>query len=249
MKILIIGATGLIGSKVAQKLQSLGHSVVAGSSSIGINALTGDGLEEALKETDVLIDLINSPSFEEGPAVDFFTRTGNNLVAAAKAADVKHYVILSIVGTDVMQNIGYMKAKKIQEDLVKESGIPYTIIRSTQFHEFVPVIADIATQENRVHVSTLDFQPIAAEDVAGFVTALSLEPPLNDVVDIAGPEREDMSTFTENYLSARKDQRMVVPNDNREYIGIAVPQSALVPAGVAKLGNTTFAQWIGNQTL
>ncbi|OOQ57842.1 SDR family oxidoreductase [Mucilaginibacter pedocola] len=248
MKILIIGATGLIGSKVAQKLQSLGHSVVAGSSSKGINALTGAGLEEALKETDVLIDLINSPSFEEGPAVEFFTRTGNNLVGAAKAAGIKHYVILSIVGTDLMQNIGYMKAKKVQEGLVKGSGVPYTIIRSAQFHEFVPVIADIATQENRVHVSTLDFQPIAAEDVAGFVTGLSVQSPLNSIVDIAGPERKGMSAFVEDYLSARQDSRVLVPNDRCEYIGIAVPQSALVPDNGAKLGGITFADWISGQS-
>src|SRR3954466_4809666 len=174
MKIVVVGGTGLIGSKVVARLRQKGNEVIAASPATGINTLTGEGLAEALNETDVVIDLSNSPSFEDKAVMEFFETAGHNLLAAEINAGVKHHVALSIVGTDRMQNIGYMRAKLVQEELIKKSGVPYTIIRSTQFLEFMAGIANQATEGNEVHLSTVKFQPIASDDVAFFVSQAAL---------------------------------------------------------------------------
>lgn len=244
MKIVIIGGTGLIGSNVTNKLLQLGHTVIAGSPSTGINALTGEGLSDALENADVVVDLSNSPSFEDGPAIQFFQTVGRNILAAERNAGVKHHVILSIVGTHLMEGMGYMRAKKIQEDLVKSSGLPYTIVRSTQFQEFVPTIAAGGTQGNDVHVSKIDFQPIAAEEVALFIARFAISDPANGTVEIAGPVRGPMSDFVEAYLKATDASKSVIAHDNSQYFGLEVPPSTLVPEGNAYLGETRFQEYV-----
>lgn len=244
MKIIIIGGTGLIGSNVAQKLGRLGHTVVAGSPSTGINTLTGEGVAEALTGADVVIDLANAPAFDEATAVSFFETAGHNLLAAEKEAGTKHHLALSIVGVDEMGEMGYMRAKKVQEDIIRESGVPYTIIRSTQFQEFVPAITGGSTQGNEVHVSKVAFQPIAAEDVAAFVAQFALGVPANGIEEIAGPDRGFMSTFVETYVKETGDTKVVIPNDRNEYFGAVIPQAALAPKGEAHLGKIRFEQFI-----
>ncbi|HKG07472.1 MAG TPA: NAD(P)H-binding protein [Pedobacter sp.] len=243
MKIVIIGGTGLIGSNVTSKLRAGGHTVVAGSPSTGINALTGEGLAEAFQNTDVVIDLSNAPAFDQETAVNFFQTAGVNLLSAGVAAGVKHHLILSIVGTNVMQDMGYMAAKKIQEDLLRSSGVPYTIIRSTQFQEFVPAIAAAGTVGIEVHISDVDFQPISAEDVARFVAKFAAEEPVNGIVEIAGPEKNTMDTFVASYLKDADSSKTVVVNDRNEYFGAPIPHSALVPEGTANLGIISFEDW------
>src|SRR5438105_15217827 len=188
MKIVVIGGSGLIGTKVVANLRQKGHQVIAASPATGINTITGEGLAEATSNTDVVIDLANSPSFEDKAVMEFFQTSGQNLLAAEINAGVKHHVALSIIGVDIMQNIGYMRAKKAQEDLIKQSGVPYTIVRSTQFLEFLKGIADQATNGDEVHLSDVLFQPIPAKDVAAFVAKYALAAPINGKVEIAGPE-------------------------------------------------------------
>jgi len=222
--------------------------VIAASPSNGINTITGEGLAEALNATEVVIDLANSPSFEDTAVLEFFRTAGSNLLAAEISAGVKHHVALSIVGVDIMQNIGYMRAKKVQEELVKGSGVPYTIVRSTQFFEFIKGIADQATVGSEVHLSDVKFQPIAAEDVAAFVTKYALMAPLNGRVEIAGPERFDMYEIVERYLQRANDPRKVVANGRPQYYGGDVSRTALVPAEQAELGSINFEQWWSDQS-
>jgi uncharacterized protein YbjT (DUF2867 family) len=247
MKIVVIGGSGLIGTKVVNQLRQKGHQVIAASPATGINTITGEGLVEAMKDTDTVIDLANSPSFEDKAVMEFFQTAGRNLLGAEISAGVKHHVALSIVGVDIMQNIGYMRAKKAQEDLIKQSGVPYTIIRSTQFLEFLKGIADQATQENEVHLSDVKFQPIAADDVASFVTKYALGTPVNGKVEIAGPERFDIYEIVARYLQHAKDPRKVVSNGKPVYFGGEVGHTALVPAGQAELGTINFEKWWSNQ--
>lgn len=247
MKIVVIGGTGLIGTKVVNQLRRKGHQVIAASPNTGINTITGEGLAEAMKDTDTVIDLANSPSFEDNAVMEFFQTAGRNLLGAEINAGVKHHVALSIVGVDIMQNIGYMRAKKVQEDLIKQSGVPYTIIRSTQFLEFLKGIADQATQGNEVHLSDVKFQPIASDDVATFVTKYALAAPINGKVEIAGPERFDMYEIVARYLQHSNDPRKVVANGRPEYFGGEISHNALVPAGDAELGVTNFEKWWDSQ--
>ncbi|HWW43312.1 SDR family oxidoreductase [Pedobacter sp.] len=244
MKIVIIGGTGLIGTKVAGKLRQLGHSVIAGSPSTGLNSITGEGLAEAMNETDTVIDLSNSPSFEDGAVMEFFETSGRNLMAAETNAGVKHHLAVSIVGVDRMQDLGYMRAKMAQENLIIQSKLPYTIIRSTQFLEFIPALVGGATKDNEVHVSDVEFQPIAAEDVASFVTELALSSPANGIVEIAGPERHSLSEFFAAYLRKKDSSKQVITNKKSEYFGGPVPHDGLVPQGEAKLGGTDLTQWL-----
>lgn len=248
MKIVVIGGTGLIGTKVVSLLRQLDHQVVAASPANGVNTLTGEGLAEAMNGTEVVIDLANSPSFEDRAVMDFFQTSGRNLLAAEINGGVKHHVALSIVGVDIMQNIGYMRAKKAQEDLITQSGIPYTIIRSTQFLEFLGGIANQATEGNEVHLSNVKFQPIAADDVASFIARFALAKPANRRVEIAGPERFEMYSIVDRYLHHGNDPRKVVPNGKPVYFGGEVTHEALVPAGQAELGAINFEQWWNNQT-
>jgi uncharacterized protein YbjT (DUF2867 family) len=247
MKIVVIGGSGLIGSKVVAKLRQKGHQVIAASPATGINTITGEGLAEAMNGTDTVIDLANSPSFEDKAVMEFFQTAGRNLLAAEINAGVKHHVALSIVGVDIMQNIGYMRAKKVQEDLIEQSGVPYTIIRSTQFMEFLKGIADQATDGNEVHLSDVAFQPIAAEDVASFVAKYALEAPVNGRVEIAGPERFKMYEIVTQYLQHAGDPRKVMSNGKPVYYGGEISHTALVPAGKAALGTINFEKWWSSQ--
>jgi uncharacterized protein YbjT (DUF2867 family) len=247
MKIVVIGGTGLIGSKVVAKLRSKGHQVVAASPNTGINTLTGEGLAEALTSADVVVDLANSPSWEDNAVMDFFKTAGHNLLSAELNAGVKHHVALSIVGVLQMQDSGYMRAKKAQEDVITQAGVPYTIIRSTQFFEFIKGIADEATQGNIVHISNVQFQPIASEDVANFVAETALAAPLNGVTEIAGPERFIMPEMVVRYLQFMNDSRKVAPNDHGKYYGAQIGATSLVPAGPARLGAINYESWLTAQ--
>jgi len=247
MKILVIGGTGLIGSQVVALLQKRGHEVIAGSPDKGINTITGEGLAGALTNTDIVVDLANSPSFKDEDVMAFFQKSGSNLLAAESRAGVKHHVALSIVGVDIMQNIGYMRAKKIQEDLIRQSGVPYTIVRSTQFFEFLKGIADQATVGNEIHLSDVDFQPIAASDVAAFVAEYALSSPVNGKVEIAGPEHFPMYELVACYLEHVGDPRKVISDGKPSYYGGEIGHTALVPAGEARLGNIDFHKWMAAQ--
>src|SRR5688500_4228248 len=219
MKIVVIGGTGLIGTKVVNQLRQKGHEVIAASPATGINTITGEGLAEAMKDTAIVIDLANSPSFEDKAVMEFFQTAGRNLLAAEINAGVKHHVALSIVGVDIMQNIGYMRAKKVQEDLIKQSGVPYTIIRSTQFLEFLAGIANQATDGNEVHISDVLFQPTASDDVASFVDNYALTAPVNCKIELTRPERFGMYEIIARYLQHSNDPRKVVAYGKSEYFG------------------------------
>jgi len=248
MKIVIIGGTGLIGSKVVAKLRGLGHQVIAASPAAGINTITGEGLAEALNNTDIVVDLANSPSFEDKAVMEFFQTAGHNLLAAEINAGVKHHVALSIVGVDLMQESGYMRAKKVQEGLIRQSGVPYTIIRSTQFLEFLAGIANQATEGEVVHISDVQFQPIASDDVASFVAETALKAPINGVTEIAGPDRFTLPEIIARYLQDTNDPRKVIPNSNSQYYGAQIGYTALVPAGPARLGAINFEAWLASQS-
>lgn len=251
MKIVVIGGTGLIGSKVVANLRQRKHEVIAASPQTGINTITREGLAEAMQGTDVVIDLSNSPSFEDNAVLEFFTTSGRNLLAAGINAGVKHHIALSIVGVDQMQNVGYMRAKIAQEDLIKRSGVPYTILRSTQFLEFLAGIANQATKDNEVHISDVQFQPISSNDVAAFVTEAAVGTPANNIIEIAGPERFTMPEIVARYLQDTNDQRKVIPNSNNNYYGGTIPNAALVPAdnNKARLGAINYEKWLSKQAL
>jgi uncharacterized protein YbjT (DUF2867 family) len=243
MKIVIIGGTGLIGSKTAAILRQRGHEVVAAAPNTGVNTITGEGLKAALAGAQVVIDLANSPSFEDKAVLEFFQTSGRNLLAAETAAGVRHHVALSIVGTDRSDN-GYFRAKVAQEKLIKASGIPHTIIRSTQFMEFLRAIADSGTDGNVVRISPGLFQPIAADDVAANVADVALAPPRNGIVEIAGPERAPFNEFVARYLNAVGDPREVVRDPEALYYGGRVEEHSLVPLGEARLGRIGFDEWL-----
>lgn len=244
MKIVVIGGTGLIGSNVSEKLRLLGHQVIIASPSTGINALTGEGLAEAMVGAEVVIDLSNSASPEEDTAIHFFRTAGKNLAAAETEAGVKHHLVLSIVGVDHALYIGYLRAKKEQENLIKTSGIPYTIIRATQFHEHITTLITVQSDEEAIHISTVDYQPIAAEDVAALVTQLALEPPKNSTVEIAGPDLAPMTEFVSEYLSVKGNEKPLKPNDDNKYMFFDIPKSLLVPQGEFYRGAIRFSDWI-----
>src|SRR5208283_2821134 len=243
MKIVVIGGTGLIGSKVVEKLKQKGHEAIAAAPNTGVNTITGEGLKEAMAGAQVVIDLANSPSFEDKAVLGFFETSGRNLLAAEAAAGVRHHVALSIVGTDRSDN-GYFRAKVAQEKLIKTSGIPYTIIRATQFLEFLGGIADSGADGNVVRVSPGLFQPIAADDVAPVVADVALAAPRNGIVEIAGPERAPFDEIVARYLKAVGDPREVVRDPEAQYFGGRVEQRSLVPLGEARLGRITLDEWL-----
>lgn len=243
MKILVIGGTGLTGRLVTKKLEKLGHEVVIGSPSKGVNILTGEGLKEALNETEIVIDLSNSSSPDEEKALRFFETAGKNLVRQELTSNVKHHVILSIVGTDDALEIGYLRAKKIQEDAIKNSGLPYTIIRSTQFHEHIEAIIQVQGKADNVFVSKLDYQPIALEDVADFIVQFSLEEPKNNTVEIAGPRRGKMEDFVSEYIQITGQDKKVIVDNESKYMHFVVPTSLLVPVGEYFAGKVSFENW------
>src|ERR1700751_253472 len=243
MKIVVIGGTALIGSKTVAILRQGGHDVLAASPNSGVNTITGEGLKEAIAGTQVVIDLANSPSFEDKAVLEFFETSGRNLRAAETAAGVGHHVALSIVGTDRSDN-GYFRAKVAQEKLITASGIPYTIIRSTQFMEFLGGIAASSTEGNILRISPGLFQPIAADDVAANVADVALAPPRNGIVEIAGPERAPFNEFVARYLKAIGDPRKVVGDPEARYFGGRVEERSLVPLGEARLGRIGFDEWL-----
>jgi uncharacterized protein YbjT (DUF2867 family) len=244
MKIVVIGGTGLIGSKTVAILRQGGHEVVAASPKSGINTITGEGLKEALAGAQVVIDLANSPSFEDKAVLDFFETSGRNLLAAEAAVSVQHHVALSIVGTDRTPDNGYFRAKVAQEKLIEASGIPYTIIRATQFMEFLGTIAASSADGNMVRLSPGLFQPIASDDVAAIVADVALAAPRSGIVEIAGPERAPFNEIIARYLKAVGDPREVVSDPEARYWGGRVEEHSLVPLGEARLGRIGFDEWL-----
>jgi len=243
MKILVIGGTGLIGTKTVAILRQGGREVVAASPNTGVNSITGEGLKEAVAGAEIVIDLANSPSFEDKAVLEFFETSGRNLLAAEAAAGVRHHVALSIIGTDRTPDNGYFRAKVAQEKLIRASGIPYTIVRSTQFMEFLRGIADSAADGNKVRISPGLFQPIASDDVAAFVADAALAPPRGGIVEIAGPERAPFNEIVARYLKAMGDPREVVRDPEARYFGGRVEERSLVPLGEARLGRIGFDEW------
>jgi uncharacterized protein YbjT (DUF2867 family) len=244
MKIVVIGGTGLIGSKTVAILRQGGHEVVAASPKGGINAITGEGLKEAVAGATVVIDLANSPSFEDKAVLEFFETSGRNLLAAESAVGVRHHVALSIVGTDRTPDNGYFRAKVAQEKLIEASGIPYTIIRATQFLEFLGTIAATSADGNMIRLSPGLFQPIAADDVAAIVADVALAAPRSGIVDIAGPERAPFNEIIARYLKAVGDPREVVSDPEARYWGGRVEERSLVPLGEARLGRIGLDEWL-----
>src|SRR5215203_6006144 len=242
MKIVVIGGTGLIGSKAVEILRQGGHEVIAASPASGINTITGEGLKEALEGAQVVVDLANSPSFENKAVLEFFETSGHNLLAAE--AGVRHHVALSIVGTDRTPDNGYFRAKVAQEELIEASGIPYTIIRATQFLEFLGAIAASSADGNTVRLSPGLFQPIAADDVAAIVADVAPAAPRNGIVEIAGPERAPFNEFVARYMKAVGDPREVVSDPEARYFGGRVEEQSLVPLGEARLGRIGFDEWL-----
>lgn len=244
MKIVVIGGTGLIGSKVVEKLRQKGHQAIAAAPNTGVNTVTGEGLAEALADAAVVVDVSNSPSFEAQPAMDFFRISGKNLAAAETATGVKHHIALSVVGTERLQASGYFRAKLAQEELIKRSPIPYTLIRATQFFEFVRGIAQSATEGGTVRLSHSVFQPMAAEDVATAVADAALAAPANGMVEIGGPDRFHIDEIVATTLKHDNDPRTVAVDPRALYFGVKLDDQSLVPGPNARLGSTKFDWWL-----
>jgi uncharacterized protein YbjT (DUF2867 family) len=246
MKIVVIGGTGLIGSKVVQNLRGLGHEAVPASPNTGVNTITGEGLDAALAGADVVVDLANSPSFEDAAVRAFFETSGRNLLKAEVNAGVGHHVALTIVGADRVPDSGYMRAKIAQEELIEAAGQPYTIVRSTQFFEFMRATADSATEGHTVRVPTANLQPIAAEDVAAAVTEVAVSDPINGVTEIAGPEKIKFPDLMRRVLAADNDPRTVVADEHARYFGTELTDTSITAGSDAHLGKTSFADWLAH---
>jgi uncharacterized protein YbjT (DUF2867 family) len=244
MKIIVIGGTGLIGTKVVKNLRDKGHEVVAASPSKGINSVTGEGLAAALVGAQVVVDVANAPSWEDKAVMEFFETSGRNLLAAEAAAGVGHHVALSVVGTDRLLAAGYFRAKMAQENLIKASPIPYTIVRATQFFEFVGGIAESATEGQTVRLPPVLMQPIVSDDVAAVMAEAALAEPLNGTVDLAGPEAIRQDDLVRQFLNATGDARTVITDPKALYFGIAVNDQSLTPGDNPRLGPTRFADWL-----
>jgi uncharacterized protein YbjT (DUF2867 family) len=248
IKIVVIGGTGLIGTKVVNNLRKRGQEVVAASPSSGVNTFTGDGLAEALTDTQVVVDVANAPSWEDKAVMEFFQTAGRNLLAAEAADGVRHHVALSIVGADRLSGSGYLRAKVAQENLIKASGIPFTIVRSTQFFEFAKGIVQSATEGQTVRLSPALMQPIASDDVAAALTGLALAEPLNDPIEIAGPEPIRMDEIARRFLSATRDPRNVTTDVHALYFGTELNDRSLIPGNKARLAPTRFDEWLSRYT-
>jgi uncharacterized protein YbjT (DUF2867 family) len=244
MKIVVIGGSGLIGKKLVNNLRRQGHQVVAASPSSGVNTLTGEGLAEALTGAEVVVDVANSPSWEDKAVMDFFETSGRNLLAAEAAAKVRHHVALSVVGTERLLASGYFRAKMAQENLIKASRIPYTIVRATQFFEFVGGIADSATDGQTVRLPPAMMQPIASDDVAAPLADIAVEEPLNGTIELAGPETIRMDELVRRFLSASHDARQVTTDVQALYYGIKVNDQSLTPGDHPRIGPTRFGDWL-----
>jgi len=246
MKIVVIGGTGLIGSKVVEKLKQHGHQAIAAAPNTGVNTITGEGLSDALAGAQVVVDVANSPSFEDGPAMDFFRTAGRNVAAAEVAAGVRHHVALSVVGTDRLQDSGYFRAKQAQEEIIRSSAAPYTIVHATQFFEFIRGIADFSMQGGAVHLPPVRFQPMAADDVAAAVAEAALAQPVNGIVEIGGPETFGLDEAVRKVLEYDHDPRRVVTDGQAPYFGVRVSERTLVPTADARLGQTRLDWWLSH---
>lgn len=247
MKIVIIGGTGLIGSKTLTLLRARGHEVIAASPNSGVNTITGEGLDAVLVGADVVVDVANSPSFADDAVLAFFTTSGRNLLAAAAKAGVRHHVALSVVGTDKLAQSGYFRGKIAQEKLIRESGLPYTIVHSTQFFEFLGGIAASAAAGDAIHLSPANIQAISSDEVAAAMADVTLGTPVNGVVEIGGPEKARLSDLVQHYLQFKKDPRTVVADVHALYFGAELQPDTLVPGAGARLGSITVDQWLAAQ--
>ncbi|HET6993420.1 MAG TPA: SDR family oxidoreductase [Chitinophagaceae bacterium] len=247
MKIVVIGGTGLIGSKLVNKLRQLDHTVIPASPDSGVNTITGEGLSEVLRDADVVVDVSNSPSFEDKAVMNFFQTSTMNLLTAASYAVAKHYVALSVVGSDRLPDSGYLRAKIAQEDLIRESGMPYSILRSTQFFEFAARIAKDATIGEEVHISPAAFQPIASEETVSTLAEIVVGSPLNTIVEVAGPVRMPMSDFIRYYLDSTEDSRELVEDRHARYFGAELNDKSLVPGENPRLGKIKYEDWFKKQ--
>jgi uncharacterized protein YbjT (DUF2867 family) len=243
MKIVVIGGTGLIGSKVVEKLNAHGHNAIPAAPQTGVNTLTGEGLADALTDADVVIDVSNSPSFADDDVMSFFVTATTNILEAEKKAGVKHHVALSVVGTGTLPDSGYLRAKAAQEDLIKRSGVPYSIVHATQFFEFTRAIADASMVDGKLHLAPVHYQPIASDDVASAVCRAAIGAPLNDTKEIGGPERVRMDQFIPAALAKSGDTRDVVADEHATYFGTELADDSLVPGPDAELGTITYEAW------
>ena len=248
MKIVVIGGTGLIGSKLVKKLRDQAQEVVAAAPATGVNSLTGEGLASALKGASVAVDVTNSPSWEDAAVLKFFETSTRNLLDYEAAAGVRHHVALSVVGTDRMLESGFFRAKLAQENLIKASSIPYSIVRATQFFEFIDKIADLSTEANKVRLPPVLFQPMAADDIASAIGTVAMSSPLNATLEIAGPEQFRLDEAVRRDLAARKDRREVIADPHARYYGIQVSERTLVPDDGARLGQTRLEDWLNQST-
>jgi len=244
MKIVVVGGSGLIGSKLVPKLQERGHEAVAASPNSGVNTITGEGLAEALKGASVVVDVSNSPSWEDAAVLKFFETSTRNLLTNEAAARVRHHVALSVVGTDRLSESGYFRAKIAQEKLIKESAIPYSIVRATQFFEFLKGLADISIEGGKVHLPHVLFQPMAADDVASGVASVAVKAPVNGIVEIGGPEQFRIDDLVRRRLATLNDPREVIADPRARYSGAELGERTLVPGKDAQLGETRFETWI-----
>jgi uncharacterized protein YbjT (DUF2867 family) len=245
MKIVVIGGTGLIGSKLVKNLRERGYDVLAASPNTGVNTITREGLAQAMDGAQIVVDVANAPVWEDKAVLEFFETSGRNLLAAEAAAGVRHHVALSIVGSERLPDNGYFRAKVAQENLIKASGIPYTILRATQFFEFVGGIAQSATVGEDIHLSPALIQPIASDDVAAALTDVTLAPPVNGTVEVAGPEAMPLDELVRRFLSATQDARKVVPDVHARYFGAALDDQSLTPGKNPRLGAIHFEDWLG----
>jgi uncharacterized protein YbjT (DUF2867 family) len=244
MKIVVIGGSGLIGSKLVNQLREHGHEAVAASPNSGVNSVTGEGLAEALKGAAAVVDVTNSPSWEDAAVLKFFETSTRNLLTYEAAAGVGHHVALSVVGTDQLAESGYFRAKIAQEKLIQESSVPYTIVRATQFFEFLKGLADISMEGGKVHLAPVLFQPMAADDVASAIARVAAGPPVNGIVEIGGPKQFRLDELVRRRLATLEDPREVVADPNAKYSGAKVGERTLVPAKNARLGETSFETWL-----
>jgi len=244
MKIVVIGGTGLIGSKLVNKLRELGHEAVAAAPNTGVNTVTGEGLAEVLKGASVVVDVSNSPSWDDAAVLQFFETSTRNLLTYEASAGVGHHVALSVVGTDRLSESGYFRAKIAQEKLIKESSIPYSIVHATQFFEFLKGLADISVVDGKVHLPHVLFQPMAADDVATGVGRIAVGPSVNGIVEIGGPEPFRLDELVRRRLASLKDPREVIADPNALYSGAKLSERTLVPGDNARLGETRFETWV-----
>jgi uncharacterized protein YbjT (DUF2867 family) len=247
LKIVVIGGTGLIGSKLVTLLRDRGHAVIAASPNTGVDTITGNGLRAALSGAQVVVDVANSPSFEDQAVLDFFETAGRNLLAAELEASVGHHVALSVVGTDRLQGSGYFRGKMAQERLIKSGGVPYTIVHSTQFFEFMNGIVQSAAQGQAVHLSPALMQPISSADVAAVLADVSLAAPVNGTIEVAGPEPFGLAEIVQRYMAAMRDPREVVADPNAPYFGMALEPRSLMPGAGARIGAIRFDDWLAKQ--